>query len=345
MLNFVIRRLAQIPLVMLVLSLIVIGLTQLLTPEQRAAPYIRSEQQATRMEAIINQYGLRDPFPQQYARWASSTLKGDLGFSRASGKDVNETIKERLPATVELTLVTAIPILLFGIWMGTLAALHKDRFLDQLIRVFVTIGYSVPTFVLGIVLLAVFYAYLGWAPGPGRLETMNEFLVGDYDLGGAKRITGMLSLDAALHGEWKITFDVLRHMMLPALTLITVLSASIVLVMRNNMLEVLNSDYVRTARAKGLAERIVNRKHARRNALLPIVTQGGLLVIGLLGGSIITETIFAYPGIGQWFVQSAQQLDLAGVMGFTLLSALLVVVMSTVVDILYGLVDPRVRFD
>ena len=340
MLNFVIRRLAQVPLVMFVLSVLVIGLTQLLTPEQRAAPYIRSEQQATRMEAIIQQHGLRDPFPIQYARWAQNTLKGDLGFSRASGKDVVDTIKERFPNTLELTMLTALPILLFGIWMGTQAALHKDRFIDQLIRVFVTIGYSVPTFVLGIVLLAVGYAYLGWFPGAGQVSIMNQFSVGDL-----KRYTGMLATDAALNGRWDITWDVIRHMMLPALTLITVLSASTVLLMRNNMLEVLTSDYVRTARSKGLSERVVNKKHARRNALLPIVTQGGLLVIGLLAGSVITETIFAYPGIGQWFIQSALQLDIAGVMGFTLLSALMVVVMSTVVDIIYGLVDPRVRFD
>lgn len=340
MLNFVIRRLAQIPLVMFVLSVLVIGLTQLLTPEQRAAPYIRSEQQATRMEAIIQQHGLRDPFPVQYARWAQNTLKGDLGFSRASGKDVVDTIKERFPNTLELTLLTALPILLFGIWMGTLAALHKDRFIDQAIRVFVTIGYSVPSFVMGIVLLAVGYAYLGWFPGAGQVDIMNQFSIGDL-----KRYTGMLATDAALNGRWDITWDVIRHMMLPALTLISVLSASTVLLMRNNMLEVLTSDYVRTARSKGLAENVVNKKHARRNALLPIVTQGGLLVIGLLGGSIITETIFAYPGIGQWFIQSALQLDIAGVMGFTLLSALMVVVMSTAVDIIYGLVDPRVRFD
>ena len=340
MLNFIVKRLIQIPVVMLVLSLMIVGLTQLLTPEQRAAPYIRSEQQAARLEQIIEQRGLRDPFPVQYARWAQNTLKGDLGFSRASGKDVVDTIKERFPNTLELTLLTALPILLFGIWMGTLAALHKDRFIDQAIRVFVTIGYSVPSFVMGIVLLAVGYAYLGWFPGAGQVDIMNQFALGDL-----KRYTGMLATDAALNGRWDITWDVIRHMMLPALTLISVLSASTVLLMRNNMLEVLTSDYVRTARSKGLAENVVNKKHARRNALLPIVTQGGLLVIGLLGGSIITETIFAYPGIGQWFIQSALQLDIAGVMGFTLLSALMVVVMSTAVDIIYGLVDPRVRFD
>ncbi|MFD2610645.1 ABC transporter permease [Deinococcus taklimakanensis] len=340
MLNFIIRRIAQIPLVMLVLSVLVIGLTQLLTPEQRAAPYIRSDQAAARMEQIINERGLRDPFPVQYARWFSNTIKGDLGYSKASGKDVVDTIKERMPATLELTLVTAIPILLLSIWLGTLSALNKDKFIDQFLRVFSVLGYSIPTFVLGIVLLAVFYAYLGWLPGAGQMSIENQFTVGDL-----KRYTGMLSIDAMLNGKWALAGDVLRHLILPATTLIIVIMATYLKVMRNNMLEVMSSDYVRTARAKGLAPRVVNNKHARRNALLPFITLAGGLIVGLLGGSTITETIFAYPGIGQWFVQSALQLDIAGVMGFTLLIALMVVIMYTIVDILYGVIDPRVRFD
>ncbi|UQN07346.1 ABC transporter permease [Deinococcus sp. QL22] len=340
MFNFIVRRLLQIPVVMLVLSLMIVGLTQLLTPEQRAAPYIRTEQQAARIEQIIEARGLRESFPVQYGRWLSSTLQGDLGYSRASGDDVIDTIKERLPATVELTILTAIPIMLIGIWLGTLGALHKDKFLDQLIRVFVVFGYSLPTFVLGILLLAVFYAYFNILPGAGQVSVLNQFALSDL-----RRYTGMLSIDAMLNGRWDIAWDVIRHMILPALTLITVLSAQIVKVMRNNMLEALTSDYVRTARAKGLSDRVVNGKHARRNALLSIITLAGFLIIGLLGGSLITETIFAYPGVGQWVVQAALQTDLAAVLGFAMMSAVVVVVVSTIVDILYGVVDPRVRFD
>ncbi|MFC4426705.1 ABC transporter permease [Deinococcus navajonensis] len=340
MLNFIVRRLIQIPVVMLVLSILVVGLTQLLTPEQRAAPYIRSENAAARMEQIITERGLRDPFPVQYSRWFTKTIQGDLGFSKASGKDVVDTIKERLPATIELTLVTALPIMLLSIWLGTVSALHKDKFIDQVLRVLTVLGFSLPVFVLGILMLAIFYAYLGWLPGAGQLNTENLFAVSDM-----KRYTGMLSVDAMLNGRWGVAWDVLRHMLLPAATLTIVSVPTILKVMRNNMLEALTSDYVRTARAKGLPMRAVNNKHARRNALLPIITLGGFLIVGLLGGSLITETIFAYPGIGQWVVQSALQIDLAGVLGFTLLTALLVVVMSTVVDILYGVIDPRVRFD
>lgn len=340
MFNFILRRLIQIPLVMLVLSLVLVGVTQLLSPEQRAAPYIRGDNMASRIEQIIQERGLRDPFPVQYGRWAKSTLSGDLGFSRASGKEVSATIKERLPNTIELALVTAIPILILSIWLGSLSALNKDRFIDQVLRVLTILGYSLPTFVLGIVLLAVFYAYLGWLPGAGQLEVINQFATTDM-----KRYTGMMTVDALLNGKWNIAWDAFRHMILPAATLAIVSSADILKVMRNSMLDVLSSDYVRTARAKGLAPRTVNSKHARRNALLPIITLGGILIINLLGGSLITETIFAYPGIGQWVVQSALQIDLAGVLGFALLSALIVVFMNTLVDILYGIVDPRVRFD
>jgi ABC-type dipeptide/oligopeptide/nickel transport system permease component len=340
MLNFVIRRLVQIPLVMLALSVIIVALTMLLTPEQRAAGYVRNEQQAAQLDRIIRERGLDKPFPIQYGKWLSSTLSGDLGFSKASSEPVLDTIKHRLPNTLELTLVTALPILLLGIWLGTLSALHKDRLLDQILRIFAVIGFSLPTFVLGIVLLTIFYGYLGWLPGAGQLEVINQFSVGDL-----KRYTGLLGVDAMLNGRFDIAFDVLRHLILPASTLIIVSGATILKVMRNNMLEALTSDYVRTARAKGLPEKAVNLKHARRNALLSIVTLGGFLIISLLSGSLITETIFAYPGIGQWVVQSALQLDIPGVLGFAMLSALIVVIISTLTDILYGVVDPRVRFD
>lgn len=340
MLNFIVRRLVQIPLVMLALSVLIVALTMLLTPAQRAAGYIRSDQQAAQLERIIRDRGLDQPFPVQYGKWLQSTLSGDLGFSKSSGQPVLDTIIERLPNTLELTLVTAIPIILIGVWLGTLSALNKDRFIDQALRVFAVLGYSLPTFVLGIVLLAVLYGYLGWLPGAGQLEVINQFAIGDL-----RRYTGMLGIDALLNGRFDIALDVLRHLIMPALTLIIVSGATILKVMRNNMLEALTSDYVRTARAKGLPERTVNLKHARRNALLSIITLGGFLIIGLLSGSIITETIFAYPGIGQWVVQSALQLDVPSVLGFALLSAIIVVVVSTLTDILYGVVDPRVRFD
>lgn len=340
MFNFILRRLVQIPIVMIAVSILLMGLTMLLTPEQRASGYIKSEQQASQLERIIKERGLDQPFPVQYSKWFQKTITGDLGFSKASGKPVIDTIKERLPNTVELTIFTAIPIIGLGIWLGTLSALQKDKFIDQFLRVFAVLGSSLPSFVLAILLLTVFYGYLGWLPGAGQLEISNEFAKSDLH-----RYTGMLMIDAILNGNWRIAKDVFRHMIMPILTLTIISSATILKVMRNNLLESLTSDYVRTARAKGLSERVVNLKHARRNALMPIITLAGSTIIGLLSGAMITETIFAYPGIGQWVMQAATRLDIAAIMGFALFSALLVVIVTVIMDILYGILDPRVRFD
>jgi ABC-type dipeptide/oligopeptide/nickel transport system permease component len=342
MLTFTLRRLIQIPVVMLVLSIMIVGLTQLLTPAQRASGYIRSEQQAAQIDKIIRDRGFDQPFPVQYGRWLSSTFRGDLGFSKTSSQPVLDTIRQRLPATLELAILAAIPIILIGVWFGTLSALHKDKLLDQIMRVFTVLGYSLPTFVLGILMLKFFYGTLGWAPGPGQLDTINQFTVLDPSF---KRYTGMLTIDGLLNGKPAITLDVLRHLVLPVLTLTIVSSATIIKIMRAQMLEALTSDYVRTARSKGLSERSVTRKHARRNALLPVVTLSGFTLIGLLGGSIITETIFAYPGVGQWAAGAASQFDVPAVLGFGLLTAVLVVIISTATDLLYGVIDPRVRFD
>ncbi|MFC4452456.1 ABC transporter permease [Deinococcus sonorensis] len=342
MFTFIVRRLIQIPVVMFVLSLMIVGLLQLLTPTQRAAGYIRSEQQAAQLDRIIKERGFDQPFPVQYGHWLSSTLHGDLGFSKTSSQPVLDTIRTRLPNTVELALYTLIPIVLLGVWLGTLSALNKDKFLDQLLRVFTIVGYSLPSFVLGILLLKFFYGSLGWLPGPGQVEVLNQFAILDPSF---HRYTGMLSIDAMLNGRWNVAWDVIRHLVMPVLTLLVISSATMIKVMRAQMLEALSSDYVRTARSKGLSDRMVNSKHARRNALLPIVTLTGFQIISLLGGAIFTETIFAYPGVGQWVGAAAQNLDVPAVLGFALLSAIIVVVVSTLTDLFYGVVDPRVRFD
>lgn len=342
MTTFVLRRLVQLPFVLLALTLLIVGLLQLLTPAERASAYITNEQQARNIDRIIKERGLDQPYLVQYGRWFSATVKGDLGFSKASGKPVLDTIRERLPATIELSLFAAVPIILFGVWLGTMAALNKDRFVDQFIRIFATIGYSLPTFVLGIVLLVVFYGYLGWFPQSGNVGITALFDLADPSF---QRYTGLVTVDALLNGRWGLLLDALHHLVLPALTLVIVSSAGITMVMRANLLDVLSSDFVRTARAKGLSPRAVNLKHARRNALLPIVTLSGFTIIGLLSGSIITETIFGYPGIGQWAATAAAQFDVAGILGFALLAAVIVVLISTLNDVFYGLVDPRVRFD
>jgi ABC-type dipeptide/oligopeptide/nickel transport system permease component len=341
-LNFVLRRLFALPLVMLAVTVGIVGLLQLLTPQERAAAYITNEQQLRNIDKIVKQHGLDQPFFVQYFNWLGSALQGDLGFSKSSGKPVLETIRERFPYTLELALFASIPIVLFGVWVGTAAALNKDRLIDQVARVLAVVGYSVPSFVLGILLLVFFYGQLGILPGYGNISTENSIAL---ITGAVPTRTGLLSIDALLAGNIPIFLDVLSHLILPVLTLSTVISANLMLVMRAGFLDIMRLDYIRTARSKGLSDRVVNGKHARRNALLPIVTLGSFVIQGLLGGSLFTETIFAYPGIGSWGADAASKFDIAGVMGFALLSAIIAVLGNLMADIMYTVVDPRVRFD
>ena len=342
MLTFVLRRLLAVPLVMFAVTLLIVTLMQFLSPEERAASFITNEQQLRNLPLIVRENGLDQPFYVQYANWLKNAAQGNLGYSRASSRPVLDTIRERFPATVELALFAAIPIIGIGIWLGTAAGLHKDKLIDQLSRVLAVIGYSLPTFVLGIWLLVIFYGGLGILPGFGQLS--NESTIAMLT-SGMKRYTGLLTLDALLNGQFRIFWDAITHLILPTITLATISSATILKVMRSSLIEVLRQDYVRTARSKGLTTKVVNVKHARRNALLPVATLAGFTIVGLLNGVIITETIFAYPGIGSWGARAATILDYPGVLGFAVFNAFLVVVANIVVDIAYGLIDPRVRFD
>lgn len=342
MLTFIVRRLLALPLVILAVTILIVGLLQFLSPAQRASAFIDNEQQARNIEAIIRDKGLDQSFPVQYWNWLSGAVRGNLGFSQASNQSVRDTIIERFPATLELVLFAAPIIIGLGIGLGTLAGLSKDRLPDQILRILSVIGYNVPTFVLGIVLLVFFYGGLGILPGAGQVSIENNIAL---ITGAVPRRTGMLTIDALLAGQWGVFLDAVRFLILPTITLATISFASTLKITRSSMLETLNQDYVRTARSKGLSERVVNLKHARRNALLPVATFAGFTVIGLLEGAVITETIFARPGIGRWGAEAASRLDYAGVLGFALVSALIVVIGYLLVDVLYGLIDPRVRFD
>ena len=324
---------------MLAVTLMIVGLMQLLSPEERAVSFVTNERQMQNLDRIIKERGLDQPFYVQYKSWLENAFTGNLGFSKASDRPVVDTILERFPATAELALFACIPIIGLGIWMGTLTALNKDKLLDQVLRILTVIGYCLPTFVVGILLLVIFYGALSWLPGIGRNDPV--LLITNP----VQTVTGMIVIDSILAGNWIVLGDALRHMILPIITLATVSSATMIKVMRAELLDILKSDYVRTAKAKGLPSRIVNMKHARRNALLPIVTLASFTVQGLLSGAVITETIFGYPGIGSWGAQAAVSLDYPGVLGFAILVASVTVIANLLADLAYGLVDPRVRFD
>ena len=339
MLKYIAKRLLFLPLVMLGVTMLLFAALQFLSPAMRASLYIKDPRQLASLDQVIAKYGLDKPMPVQYGIWLKRVLHGDLGYSETAKMPVADAIRSFFPATFELTLVSFIPILVIGVYFGTLSAVYKDKFIDQLSRFVAITGYSLPSFVLGLLLLMIFYGKLQWFP-PGRYSLDVDLLVhGDA----FRHYTGLLTLDALLNRQWAAAWDLLKHLMLPAATLVYIELALLLRITRSSMLEELGKDYIRTAKAKGLPGSVIVKKHALRNALIPVVTLSSLLFISLLGGVVITETVFDFPGIGRWGIIAAQQLDVPGVLGSTLLAALLFVLANLVSDILYAFVDPRIR--
>ena len=349
---YIIRRLLQLPVTMLGVTILIFAMLQLLSPVERSALYIAdTPHNDAAIDAIVRKYGLDDPFYVQYWRWLvgvkdpatgqwqGGVLRGDLGYSRTGRQTVSELIAQRLPATVELTLWSVLPIIGGGILLGVIAAIHHNKFVDQAIRVFVTIGWSFPTFVFGLLVLLLFYAKLQWFP-PGRLSDPMMQVV---TLPSFRQYTHMYTIDGLLNLRFDVFWDALRHLALPIITLSYVIWAQILRVTRSSMLETLRQDYITTARAKGLAERWVIYRHAFRNALIPVVTLGGLMVVNLLNGVVVTEVIFNYPGMGSAAARAAGSLDAVAVLGFVLFGGAVLIVANVVVDVLYGFIDPRIR--
>jgi peptide/nickel transport system permease protein len=223
--------------------------------------------------------------------------------------------------------------------MGVQAAVHHNGFIDQAARVFSIVGTSFPSFVFGLMVLMIFYANLQWFP-PGRLSDTYTQVFNSSEF---HHYTSLLTIDSLLNGRFDVFLDALRHMLLPILTLSYISWATFLRVTRGSMLETLRQEYVTTARAKGLPERDVIYKHAQPNAMLPVVTLAGFTVVGLMGGVIITETVFDYPGIGSAAAAASVQLDVITVLGFALFNGFILIVANLVVDLLYAVVDPRVR--
>lgn len=341
MLRYILRRLLLLPLVILGVTFLLFFLTQRLSPEMRASLYVKDPRQMGSLEEVIRKYGLRDNVFKQYGRWLSNVARGDLGYSPSANMPVARAIKEYLPATIQLAFVTILLVVFFGVWFGSSSAVHKDKWQDIAARMFSVGGFSLPIFVLGLLLLMIFYGKLGWfAPGGYSFHTDMVIHGGAF-----KTYTGFLLVDALLNGNMRVFGDVLSHLVLPAVTLCIGSFALMVRVMRSSMLEELNKDYVRTARAKGLPETAVVYKHAGKNAIIPVITLASIQFIRLLGGTVIVETIFDYPGIGRFGVLAAQQLDIAGILGFSLMVAVLFVIGNLLSDILYTAVDPRIRLD
>jgi dipeptide transport system permease protein len=338
--SYIIRRLLLLIPVLIGVSLFIFGITMFFSPIQRAMLYVRDARQLADLPAIIRIYGLDKPVVVQYWTWLSQVLSGNLGYSKISSMPVWTAIWHYLPATLEITIFATPLIILVGIFLGSTAAAHKDTAVDHGTRVLAILGWSLPLFWLGLILIMIFYGFFRGLLPPGRLSLQMDILVNSAAF---IRYTHINTIDAILNLNGPVLLDALRHLVLPVITLSITHMAFIMRLMRSSMLESLGKGYILTARAKGLDERVVINKHARRNALIPVITVSGYLFAGLAGGAVITETIFNYKGIGWWAWQSAVNLDIPSVLGFALFSAALFVLVNLIVDILYTRVDPRVR--
>jgi peptide/nickel transport system permease protein len=286
---------------------------------------------------IRKNLGLDRPLPEQFVRYVDDLAHGDFGNSLSTGQPVLQEIETRLPASAELTLTGLILSMLIAVPLGILAAVKQGSWIDHLCRIVATAGVSLPVFFTGLLLVYVFYYLLGWAPAPiGRLDVFYT---------APPQYTGFYLIDSLITGDFETFRAALSQLILPALTLGIFSLAPIARMTRASMLAVLASDFVRTARASGLSNRTVILTYAFRNAMLPVVTTLGMVFSFLLGANVLVEKVFAWPGIGSYAVQALIASDFAPVQGFVLTMAILYVALNLLIDILYGVIDPRVRLE
>jgi len=286
-------------------------------------------------QAMYLKLGLDKPLIQQYLIYLINVLQGDFGKSIMTTRPVLDDLIRFFPATFELASIATIAGIFIGVPMGVVAAVHQGRLIDHIVRVVGLIGHSVPIFWLGLMALLVFYARLDWLPGPGRIEVYYDGIVDPT--------TGFILIDSAMQGEWEIFDNALSHIILPAAMLATYALAYIARMTRSFMLDQLSQEYVITARVKGLSEFAVIWRHAFRNVLVQLITIIGLTYASLLEGSVLTETIFAWPGIGQYITNSLFNADMNAVIGGTVAVGICFVGINMLSDALYRFVDPRVR--
>ncbi|MBA3943360.1 MAG: ABC transporter permease [Herpetosiphonaceae bacterium] len=332
MARFLIRRLAGLVLVLAGVSVITFALTQVV-PIDPALAALGQNAREDQIQAFRHAYGLDRPPVQQYISYIGRLLHGNFGLSIRTRRPVADDLRDYMPATIELSLAAMGVSLLLGISLGIVAAVQHNGWVDGLARIFALVGGSLPIFFLGLLVLALFYTKLRWLPGPGRLDPY---------LTPPPRVTGMYTIDSLLARNGPTLRSSLLHLVLPALTLGYFSTAVLLRMTRSAMLEVLQQDYVRTARAKGLRGSVVLLRHALKNSMIPVLTTIGVTFGSLLSGAVLTETIFAWPGLGRYATASAVSLDFPAVMGVTLVSAVVYPVVNLLVDIGYHVLDPRI---
>jgi len=331
-LRFVSKRVVLLVPVLLGLSILVFIWIRAL-PGTPAESLLGERADEQSIAQIRDQLGLDDPLYVQYWRYVRTISSGDLGTSIASRRLITDELRERFPATIELSLMAGFFAILIGIPLGFLAAKRHGTALDHASLVLSLVGVSIPIFFLAIILKYVFAVRFGWLPSVGRQDVLLD----------VEHPTNFYILDGVVTGNWIAAWDALKHLILPAIALGSIPLALIARVTRASVLDVQNEDYVRTARAKGLPWRTVDSRHILRNAMLPVSTVIGLQVGLLLSGAVLTETVFAFPGIGSWIQEAIFNRDYPVLQGGILFIAVIVVLVNLLVDISYGLLNPRIR--
>lgn len=332
MLKYTVKRLLQLIPVLLGVSIIVFFLMRVCAPDP--APIVLGEHATQEsMDEWREANGLNDPIVIQYVNFIKDAIRGDFGTSYYTKTPVMTEIMSRFPATVELAIFAIIFASIFGIIIGVISSVKKNSIFDNAGMIVSLIGISMPIFWLGIMLIILFSGNLGWLPSSGRIDPILK----------PATITGFMVIDCIAAGDMEALVDALKHLVLPTVALSLYSMAIIARMTRSSMLDTLNQDYIRTARAKGISNHRVTVKHALRNALLPIVTVIGLQLGSLLGGAVLTESVFAWPGIGSYTVTCIQKSDFPVVQGVVLLIAVIFVLANLAVDLIYAWLDPRIK--
>jgi peptide/nickel transport system permease protein len=333
MLRFVVRRLLLLVPILLGLSILLFGWVRAL-PGSPAYSLLGERATPELVQAYQERYGFNKPLPVQYWHYLKATVSGDLGTSIATHRTVMSEFANRFPSTIELAIAALTFAILFGVPLGFLAAKKHGTIFDHGSLVVSLVGISTPIFFLALILKYIFAVRLAWLPSVGRIDILDT----------TRHPTNFYILDAIIEREWGTLWDVLKHLILPAVALGSIPLAIIARITRASVLDVQNEDYVRTARAKGLAPHTVDERHVLRNALLPVTTVIGLQTGLLLSGAILTETVFARPGVGTWLSEAIFNRDYPVLQGGILFVAVVFVLVNLLVDISYGVINPRIRY-
>lgn len=320
--------------VLIGVSIIVFVLLRVAAPDPAPA-FCGKNATMEQMDQWREERGLNDNVAKQYVNFIKGAVKGDFGESYNTGEPVFDEIKDRFPATIEIAIFAIIVASILGILIGVVAAVKKNSIIDNASMVLSLVGVSIPIFWLGILIILLFVKQLEWLPAAsGRINAIFNI----------NEVTGLYLIDTLIQGDWEAFKDAFLHLILPGMTLALYTLAIISRMTRSSMLDALNQDYIRTARSKGISERKVVLKHGLRNALMPIVTVIGLQFGSLLGGAVLTEKVFAWPGIGSYTVDAITKSDFPIIQAVVLIIAIIFVLMNLIVDIIYAFLDPRIKY-